>query len=176
MNKPLPLRQGSGRPVGARGRRGKDNVSTRRDPSAFEHVLLQNEAVQKPDAVSNMNEQSRGRFKGQQTLSNSQPLEQTPPCQIRCTVRSTTSYTARKRVQYHTEYSASSCPDRAVMLATIAEVNAVEGADVITTRSSFFTVACSNYCKQTNKKVPQKESDFLLTLCFVPIFYRVIAT
>ena len=81
MNEPLPLRQGSGRPVGARGRRGKDNVSPRRDPSAFEHVLLQTEAVRKPDAVYNLNEQGRGRFKGQQTLSNSQPPEHTPPCQ-----------------------------------------------------------------------------------------------
>ena len=81
VNESLPVRQGRGRPVGARGRRGKDNVSTRRDPSAFEHVLLQTEAVQKPDAVSNLNEQGRGRFKGQQTLSNSQPPEHTPPCQ-----------------------------------------------------------------------------------------------
>ena len=45
VNETLPVRQGRGRPVGARGRRGKDNVSTRRDPSAFEYVLLQIEAV-----------------------------------------------------------------------------------------------------------------------------------
>ena len=51
VNEPLPVRQGRGRPVGARGRRGKDKVSTRRDPSAFKHVLLQTEAVQKPDVV-----------------------------------------------------------------------------------------------------------------------------
>ena len=81
VNEALPVRQGRGRPVGARGRCGKYNVSTRRDPSAFEHVLLQTQAVQKPDAVSNLNEQGRGRFKGQQILSNSQPPEQTPPCQ-----------------------------------------------------------------------------------------------
>ena len=45
------------------------------------------------------------------------------------------------------------------MLTAIAKVGAVEGADVITTRSSFFTVACSNYCQQTSKIVPQKVSD-----------------
>ena len=46
-----------------------------------------------------------------------------------------------------------------MMLAATAKVGAMEGADMITTRSSFFTVSCSNYCKQTNKRVPQKSSD-----------------
>ena len=75
VNESLPVRQGRGRPVGAQGRRRKDNVSTRCDPSALEHVLLQTEPVQNPDAVSNVNEQGRGQFKGQQTLSDSQPPE-----------------------------------------------------------------------------------------------------
>ena len=44
------------------------------------------------------------------------------------------------------------------MLAATAKVGEMEGADVITTRSSFFTVAFSNYCKQTNKRVPLKAS------------------
>ena len=46
-------------------------------------------------------------------------------------------------------------PEQDVTLDTIAEVGAVEGADVITSRSSFFTLACSNYCKQIYKRVPQ---------------------
>ena len=56
VNVSLPVRQGRCRPVGGRGRRGKDSVSTLRDPSAFEHVLLQTEAVQKPNAIYNVNE------------------------------------------------------------------------------------------------------------------------
>ena len=56
VHSPLPARQGRGRPVGARERRGKDNISTRRAPSAFENLLLQTEAVQMPDAVFNVHE------------------------------------------------------------------------------------------------------------------------
>ena len=39
FNEPLPVRQGRGRPVGARGSRDKVNISTRPDPSAFENAL-----------------------------------------------------------------------------------------------------------------------------------------
>ena len=52
VNEPLPVQQGRGRPVGTRGRRGKGNISTRRDPTAFEHVLNQTEVARHPDAVS----------------------------------------------------------------------------------------------------------------------------
>ena len=50
-------------------------------------------------------------------------------------------------------------PEQDVTLDTIAEVGAVEGADVIISMSSFFTLACSNYYKQMNKRVPQKLND-----------------
>ena len=79
VNESLPVRQDRGRPVGARGRRGKSNVFTRRDPSAFEHGLLQTGAVRKTDADSGVKERGRGRVIDQHTLSNSQPSKQTPP-------------------------------------------------------------------------------------------------
>ena len=79
VNESLPVRQVRGHPAGTRGRREKYNGSTQRDSSAFEHVLLQTEAVRNPDVSSIVQECGRGRFKGQKNISNSQISEQTPP-------------------------------------------------------------------------------------------------
>ena len=64
MNESILVRQGLVHPVSAPGHREKGDVSTRHDPSEFENVFLQTEAVRKRDAVSMVQERGRGRVNG----------------------------------------------------------------------------------------------------------------